>query len=131
MLLKDIKEWFKINHDISLFEQVSINTIDNNLNKAICFYNSKRTIAPINKLRKSTYSVKPLTILIRYGKNQDEAEQRIKELYNFFDNKIEIINNKRVKFVHCYENPINLGLDGDGIQEYSLEINLYYEREVK
>lgn len=132
MGLTEIKDWFKTNFtENTELEQVSINKIDNNKEKALCFYNSKRTIAYINKLSLSTYSIKPITILLRYAKNQELAEQYIYKLYNFFDKKRCKINGKNVKFSHCYENPINLGTDNNGIQEYSLEIDLYYEKEEK
>ncbi len=130
MLLSEVRDWFKINYfNISLFPRISINKIDNNLKNTLCIYNSKRNISPINNLQLSTYSVKPLTVLIRYGMNQTEAEKVINELYKFFDNKKTVIGNKKVSFKHCFENPINLGTDDNGIQEYSLEIDLYYERE--
>lgn len=132
MGLTEIKDWFKTNFtENTELEQVSINKIDNNKEKALCFYNSKRTISYINKLSLSTYSIKPITILLRYTKNQELAEQYIYKLYNFFDKKRCKINGKNVKFSHCYENPINLGTDNNGIQEYSLEIDLYYEKEEK
>lgn len=130
MLLSEIRDWFKKNYSgIVSFPKISINKVDNNLEYTLCIYNSKRNISPINNLQLSTYSVKPLTILIRYGQNQDKAEIEINELYKFFDNKKTIIGNKKVSFKHCFENPINLGTDDNGIQEYSLEIDLYYERE--
>ena len=129
MLLKEIKDWFKVNYkDISDFSQISINKIDNNLEKALCFYNSKRTIQYINKLGVSSYSVKPLTILLRFGKNQDEAEIKANSLYNFFNKKYFNINSKNVSFEPKYEAPASLGTDDKGIIEYSIEIDMYYER---
>lgn len=130
MTLKEIKDWFKTEYDgITEFEQCSINKIDKNLDKAICFYKSKRNISYINALGLNTYSVKPLTVLIRFAENQDYAEIEANKLYNFFDKKNATINSKMTFFKHLYENPIYLGTDDKGIIEYSLEIDLYYERE--
>ena len=129
MTLKQIKDWLKKNYDCSIFEQVSIGKIDNNLSKNICFYNSKYGSAYINRYGVSTYSIKPLTILVRYGTNQDEAEIISNKIYKFFDKKKGIIDKKRVFFLHKFENPINLGTDDNGIVEYSIEINCCYEKE--
>lgn len=132
MNLKEIREWFVANYDASMFEQVSSGRIDKNLNRALCFYNSKnRTHSYINKLNLSTYTIKPITILLRYENNQTNAEIIISNLYDFFDRKVDKINKKKVKFVHVYENPIDLGYDDNGIIEFSLEIDLYIEKEGK
>lgn len=128
MTLKEIKDWFKENYNIPNFQQISIGKIDNNLDKALCFYNSKRSVPYINKTGTSTYGIKPLTILMRYGQNQDAAEIVINKLYEFFDKKNTLINEKRVFFSFVYENPISLGTDDKGIIEYSLEIDCYYEK---
>ncbi|MBP3607011.1 MAG: hypothetical protein J6J11_01665 [Treponema sp.] len=131
MLLKQIKDWFKLNYDSTIFQQVSIGEIDNNLEKALCFYNSKREIAYINRCDVSTYSIKPLTILMRFGKKETDAETIINTLYNFFDKKISTIDNRKIRFSLAIENPINLGRDDKGIIEYSLEVDCYYEKEEK
>lgn len=129
MLLKEIKDWFKITCSESAdFSQISINKIDNQLEKALCFYKSKRTIPYINKLSVSTYSVKPITILIRFGKNQNDAEIKANALYDFFNEKYFNINNKKVLFDLKYEEPTSIGTDDKGIIEYSIEIDMYYER---
>lgn len=131
MNLKEIKDWFKENyHNINLFEQSSIGKINNSLNKAICFYNSKnRNISYIDKLNVSTYTIKPITILIRFDTDQDKAEIVARDLYNFFNKKSVVIGNKNVLFSHIYEDSISLGTDDKGIIEYSLEINIYIKKE--
>jgi len=130
MTLKEIREWFIRNYDTSIFEQVSSGRIDKNLSRTLCFYNSKnRMHSYINKLNLSTYTIKPITILLRYGNNQNDAEVIISNLYNFFDKKVDTINKRKCKFIHIYENPIDLGYDESGIIEFSLEIDLYIEKE--
>lgn len=130
MTLEEIRDFFETNYiDVSLFEQVSIGKIDNNLENALCFYNSKRSIAYINKLNVSTYTLKPITILMRNGRNQAIAERNIMNLHKFFDRKKTVINKRNVLFKHVYENPISLGTDDNGIIEYSLEIDIMIEKE--
>lgn len=130
MTLDEIRDYFETNYtDVSLFEQVSIGKIDNNLDNAVCFYNSKRNVAYVNTLNVSTYTLKPITILMRNGKNQAIAERNIMGIHKFFDRRKAVINKRNVLFKLLYENPITLGTDANGIIEYSLEIDVMIEKE--
>ena len=126
MRLKQYKDYFKTSFNWN--EGISIGKIDNNKEKALCFYNSKRTITPITAIDKNTYTIKPITILLRYTKNQDTAEQMALSIYEFFDNRLFEIDKKRVISQHQYSEPITLGTDDNGVYEYSLEIDLLEER---
>ncbi|HAV90202.1 MAG TPA: hypothetical protein DCW44_02875 [Eubacterium sp.] len=127
--LKQIKDYFKA--ESSWTDSISIGKIDNNQEKALCFYNSKRNLAysPVigGKNNKSTY-IKPITILLRYTKNQDSAESKIQEIYEFFEGRTFLINQKRIFVMMNTEEPINLGTDEKGVYEYSIEMDLYIER---
>lgn len=129
MTLKKIKDYFK--QEFQWKDSISIGKIDNNQEKALCFYNSKRDIPyqPVigGKKNKST-AIKPISILLRYTKNQDTAEQMAQSIYEFFEERTFFIDEKRI-FVMMYTNePINLGTDDKNIYEYSIELNLYIER---
>ena len=129
LTLKQLKDYFKTEFKWS--DSISIGKIDNNQEKAICFYNSKRELSydPVigGKALKSTY-IKPITILLRYTKNQNDAEIKAQEIYEFFEERAFFIENKRI-FVQMYNaEPINLGTDDNGVYEYSIEINLFIER---
>lgn len=126
MTLKQYKDYFKTSFNWN--EAISIGKIDNNKEKAICFYNSNRTLQPIKTIDKNTYKIKPITILIRYTKNQDTAEVMANSIYDFFDEKYFYIEDKRVISQHVYSEPINLGTDDENVYEYSLEINFLEER---
>lgn len=131
MILSDIKDWFNTSfnsNDLKKLEQVSVGKIDENLEHALCFYDAK-PIEYINKLGVSTYSIKPLTILLRFGKNQKLAEEMINKIFNFLDKKKGKIQDKNVMFSHKYETPISLGTDDKGIFEFSIEIIMYYKKE--
>lgn len=127
--LKQIKDYFKA--ESSWTDSISIGKIDNNQEKALCFYNSKRNLAysPVigGKNNKSTY-IKPITILLRYTKNQDSAESKIQEIYEFFEGRTFLINQKKIFVMMNTEEPINLGTDEKGVYEYSIEMDLYIER---
>ena len=127
--LKQIKDSFK--SDFKWSDGISIGKIDNNTEKAICFYNSKRNLSYQSviggKENKTTY-IKPISILLRYTKNQNDAEIKAQEVYEFFEGRTFFIENKRI-FTQMYnEEPMNLGTDDNGVYEYSIEINLYIER---
>ncbi len=128
MTLKEIKDYFK--STFGWTDGISTGKIDNNQEKAICFYNSKRgNYQGIigGKTNKSTI-IKPVTILLRYTKNQNTAEIKAQEIFEFFEERTFFIEDKRV-FVQmaCLE-PISLGTDEDNIYEYSIEIDFYKER---
>ena len=127
--LKQIKDYFKSEFNWS--DSISIGKIDNNQEKAICFYNSKRQLAysPVigGKSNKSTY-IKPITVLLRYTKNQDSAENKIESIYEFFEERTFFIGEKRIFVIMNTDGPINLGTDDKGIYEYSIEMDLYIER---
>ncbi len=127
--LAQIRDYFK--SDFKWSDGLTIGKIDNNKEKAICFYNSKRNLGYQGviggKENKSTY-IKPIAILLRYTKNQNDAEIKAQEVYEFFEERTFLIENKRI-FTQMYnEEPMNLGTDDNGVYEYSIEINLYIER---
>lgn len=126
MTLKQYRDDFKASFNWN--EAISIGKIDNNKEKAICFYNSKRTLTPVKAIDESSYKFKPITILLRYTKNQDTAEQMANAIYEFYDDRTFNIENKRVYAQHLYSEPMSLGTDDDGVYEYSIEINMLEER---
>lgn len=126
MRLKQYKDYFKASFKWN--EAISIGKIDNNKEKAICFYGSKRNLSPIKAIDRSTYTIKPITILLRYTKNQDTAEAMAYMIYDFFNDRTFEIEDKRVIAQHTISDPISLGTDDNGVYEYSLEINILEQR---
>ena len=127
--LKQIKDYFKTG--FSWTDSISIGKIDNNQEKAVCFYNSRRQLmySPVigGNAHKSTY-IKPITILLKYTKNQDTAENKAQEIYEFFEERTFYINEKRIFTMMNTDEPISLGTDEKGVYEYSIELDLYIER---
>lgn len=128
MTLKQIKDYFKTTFNWT--DEISTGKIDNNQEKAICFYNSKRsyftgTIG--GKANKST-DIKPITILLRYTKNQNTAEIKAQEIFDFFNERSFFIENKRIFVIVQGDEPISLGTDANNVYEYSLELDMYIER---
>lgn len=128
MTLKEIKDYFKTAYKWS--DSISTGTIDNNQEKALCFYNSRRGsyIGTVGgKQNKSTIK-KPITILLRYTKNQNTAELKAQEIFEFFEERTFFIAEKRVFVQMQCPEPISLGTDSNGVYEYSFELDLYIER---
>ena len=129
MTLKEYKDYFKT--EFGWEDSISIGKIDNNQEKAICFYDSKFNIdyqAVIGGTTNKSTTIKPITILLRYTKNQDEAEKMARLIYKFFEERAFYIGNKRVFSKMIYENPNNLGTDDKNVYEYSIEINMFEEK---
>ena len=130
MTLKKVKDYFKTAFGWS--DSISISKIDNNSEKAVCFYNSRIAPAKISSVggkKNKTYELKSITILLRWGKNADTAEVKAKEIYDFFDERTFDIDGKRVFVISRYESPIDLGTDDKGIYEYSFEFDFYSQKE--
>lgn len=129
MTLKQYKDYFK--KEFKWADHISIGKIDNNQDKAICFYNSKRGQSYIGtlggKVNRST-DIKPITILLRYTKNQDLAEQMARKIYKFFEERTFFIDSKRIFTMMLYADPIDLGTDDKNVYEYSIELDFYEER---
>ena len=129
MELYELKEYFKLEFNSDCF--VSIGKIDNNKEKAICFYNSERinSYSPVigGKANKST-TIKPITILLRYTKNKKDAELMAKRLYEFFEERTFYINKKRIFTIMTFDEPNDLGTDENNVYEYSIELDFYVER---
>ena len=129
MTLKLIKDFFK--STFGWTDGISIGKIDNNLDKAVCFYNSKHPTAKAGTVggkKNKSYDFKSITILLRWTTNAAEAEQKAEEIYNFFDEKTFTYDKKRVFVISRYEHPIDLGTDERGIYEYSFEFDFYSEK---
>lgn len=111
-------------------DEISLSTgkIDNNAEKAICFYNSKRNLAydaRIGGKKNKSTNIKPITILLKFTKNQDSAETMAQKIYDFYCERSFFIEEKRIFVEMVYDDPIPLGTDDRGIFEYSLELNFY------
>lgn len=128
MTLKQYKDYFKENFKWT--ESISTGKIDKNREKAICFYD-KRTqnyVGVIGGNKNKSTTIKPITILLRYTKNKNDAEIMAQKIYDFFNERSFFIEEKRVFIQMLYEGPISLGTDDNNVYEYSIEFDSYEER---
>lgn len=129
MTLKEYKDDFKENFMWDNF--ASIGKIDNNKEKSICFYSSKRNseyVGVFGGIKNKSTNIKPITILLRYTKNQNDAEIMAQKIYDFYNERSFFINSKRIFVEMIYNEPINLGTDENNVYEYSIELNFHEER---
>lgn len=131
MTLSQLRDYFKVNFPWN--DSVSVGKIDQNKERAVCFYHSKVSRPKINTIggkENRSYSVMPITILLRYGKNYEAAEQKAQSIYDFFDEKSFIYNDERVFVISPYDRSIDVGTDDMGIYENTLEFDIYMQGEV-
>lgn len=129
-MLTIIRDFFK--KEYGWDKSISVGRIDKDCDKAVCFYNSRhgspKTTALGGKINKS-YRLLPITILLRWTNSPVEAAAKAQELFEFFDEKTFTINEQRVFVISRYDFPIDLGSDENGICEYSLELDFYFNKE--
>ncbi len=126
MTLSDLRDYFK--SDFPWKESISVGKIDMNKERAVCFYHSKVSRPKINTIGgkgNRSYTVLPISVLLRFGKNYEAAAEKAEEIYNFFDERTFDLNNERIFVISPYNAPIDLGTDDQGVYENSLEFDLY------
>ena len=97
MTLSDLRDYFK--SDFPWKESISVGKIDKNKERAVCFYHSKVSRPKINTIGgkgNRSYTVLPISVLLRFGKNYEAAAEKAEDIYNFFDEKTFDLNNERV-----------------------------------
>lgn len=84
----------------------------------------------IGGLEATGYVIKPISILVHWGRNSDAAERKAQEVYNAFFGVSNVdIGGKRVAmFKMATPQPVNVGTDSEGVFEYVIETHIYYER---
>lgn len=107
----------------------SIGASDKNKEESITIYGNRREIARISEFRNlQTYSIIPITILIRWSKNYQKAEDKANSIYNLLSNNSFFIGEYECFINIIGEGPIDLGADEKGIYKFSIEANIYYKK---
>lgn len=121
MILVDYKDEFKSSFNWK--EKITVGKTDKNQEKIITFYNSKRTKNNVGFKESKTTKIKPITILLRYGKNQREAEIMANKIQDFYEKRSFNTKEAQIYSILMYQEPIYLGTDDNNIYEYSFEID--------
>lgn len=106
-----------------------IGNMDENQEKAIAIYTNRRNIGKISEFKNlQTYSILPITLLLRWTKNYNTAEIMADKIYGLLDCSSFLIQDYTCNINCLYEGPIDLGPDTNGVYKFSIELNLLYRK---
>jgi len=129
MTLAQVRDWLKTQIDCPAWY---IGKIDGSKECCIGLYNIQGPTPriAIGGLENTSTAIKPISILVHWGKNANLAEQKAQEVYNcMLDKTGAIIGGRRmVMFQMPQPEPIGVGTDDRGIYEYVIEAYIIYER---
>lgn len=126
MTLAEIRDWLKTVVDC---QQWYLNSRGKG-EKSITLYNT--TGAPgrmaVGGPQATGYVVRPVSILIHWGKSATAAEEKAQEVYDALFGQKATIGGKRAWFHMPQSGPISVGVDSEGIHEFVIETHIYHER---
>lgn len=126
--ISDFREWLRLKVDCPNWSSGALRVTDGN---AIVIYNGKAFSNPmaIGGVQNSSYRGKGIRILINWNKNIVESELKAQEVYNALFGQGGVIAGKRIiDFKMRDSEPIFLGVDGSGIYEYVIDLEVIIER---
>lgn len=127
MTLLEIMEWLDTQVDCPKFYSGKVGSAP----ESITLYNivgAPPRIA-IGGLNNTSYTSKPISLLIHWGKSPNAAEIKAKEVYDVMFGKSAVIGGKRViMFNMRTTEPVGVGTDSEGYHEYVIEVNILHER---
>lgn len=126
--LADIRNWLK---RFNIADYYYSGKLDANKEKAICIYQRKSTIEAVRAIGgKSSYNIKPISVLIHWNKNSAETEKAAYKLYEQLEAVSSfLLNGMKIYFIKLLQSePVSVGADDNGIYEYVIEFDIYYER---
>lgn len=132
LYLSDIRDFIGI-LGVTDDEKVYSGKMADKVFKSIGVYNLKRSRPPnipAGGLKNSSYGIKSISLLVHWNKSQREAERAAQLLWNkLYCVRNEEINGNRILFVMLLlDEPVSVDTDENGIYEYVIECDFYYER---
>lgn len=114
-------------------KQIWIGKLQDKVDKSIGVYPLKRNGAPrtpIGGIKNSSYGIKRISILIHWNKSVLEAEDAANTLFDLLRNTRRVaVNEQIILFVQLLvQEPVSVGTDDNGIYEYVIEAEIFYER---
>ena len=129
--LADIRDWLK---SFGLFDNYYIGRLDSKKKNSLGVYNlqdaGRREV--IGGLK--VYEKKGVSLLIHGDTNKANTERKAWDLYNAIESvskneNILIAKEKKVFFIELLNNePIDVNQDADSVDEYVIEMNIYFEK---
>ena len=127
MYLKDIKEWLKPQIKEATFY---IGKIDNSKEKVIGLYNraSSNNKIAVGGLENTSTANKRICLLGHWNQNCDTSEKIAKNIYNLFYGKRATIAGCGCFFNMINDEPVSIGTDDNNVYEFTIDIEIIYER---
>src|SRR5690625_4590120 len=128
MTLAEIRDWLKTVIDCP---QWYLNSMRGQVDRCIALYNTTGVASRIavGGLDNTGYTVKPISILVHWGKSPSAAETKAYEVYNALYGQSAVIGGKQVSMFYMPQSaPISVGVDSEGIHEFVIETHIYHER---
>lgn len=127
MTLDDVTSWLETVIDCPNWYIGQIGKPD----KSIGLYNTTgaQPRIAVGGLEATGYVIKPISILVHWGRNANDAEIKAQEVYDTLFGQAAVIGGKRViQFKMATAQPVNVGTDSEGVFEYVIETHIYHER---
>lgn len=114
-------------------EHVYIGKLDNKKQKSIGVYSRASSGEPriaLGGLDYTTYDIKPVSLLIHWNRDKDEAEKTAYELFE----KLRNISSLKIGDTHIHylrlmvPEPQDVGTDDNGVYEYVIWLDFIYQR---
>ena len=128
MTLSQFRDWLKTVVDSP---QWYLNSMAGKVDRCIALYDTTGASSrmAVGGLSNTGYAIKPVSILVHWGKSASAAEQKAKEVYDALFGQSASIGGKRVIMFHMPQSaPISVGVDSEGIYEFVIETHIFYER---
>jgi hypothetical protein len=130
MKLSDVRDYIESLH-ISEFTYMS--RMDSKKEKSIGVYNSKHNQAyqtAIGGISLKSYDTKYVTLLVHWNRYPKDTEDAATRLFEALENVRDVtINNVKIKFIQLLNSePVDVGVDANGICEMVIEAAIIYER---
>jgi len=112
-------------------EQISMGKINAEKEKAVCLYSGTPDEMPVMAIGgagNSSYDILPVQILIRWTKYNIPAEKAATDVFGVLSGTSFLMGEKRCFILMRCQRPIPLGTDDNGVFEYLIRLNVYFER---
>lgn len=128
--LANIRDWIKT---FGIGEHFYIGKLDNKMEKSIGVYPRESSGPPdiaIGGLDATKTAKRSISLLVHWNKNADETEQQALYLYRTLLCQNDVtINGSRVYYIYlAVPEPVFVGSDDNGVYEYVIWFDMYYER---
>ena len=115
-------------------EHVYSGKLEDKKDKSVGVYSRKTTTPdniPLGGLIQNSFDFKQISILVHWNKSQRDTEKAAVELFRLLQKQKDfVIGQKRGKFILMgMSEPQSVDTDDNGIYEYVIWCDIYYERE--